>query len=164
MKSQVLCPTQHKTGHFGHVSHVKPISWLGMEKVNLTQQKHTSTNENKCTVIDRGSTGSRGSIDPPLFRVGSSIAFWPRTFSANAKLLWPRLCDYYTIYTIHDAQLHISGSICLLLSTRVSTRLPPPDLDVGTFSVYLFSASSARLWRCLHWASVMTSFSLLPIT
>jgi len=145
MKSQVLCPTQHKTGHFGHVSHVKPISWLGMAKVNLTQQKHTSTNENKCTHRP-WKHRVKGVNWPPLFRVGSSIAFWPRTFSANAKLLWPRLCDYYTIYTIHDAQLHISGSICLLLSTRVSTRLPPPDLDVGTFSVYLFSASSARLW------------------
>jgi len=27
----------------------KPISWLGMEKLNLTQQKHTFTNQNKCT-------------------------------------------------------------------------------------------------------------------
>jgi len=27
----------------------KPISWLGMEKQNLTQQKHAFTNQNKCT-------------------------------------------------------------------------------------------------------------------
>jgi len=27
----------------------KPISWLGMEKQNLTQQKHTFTNQMKCT-------------------------------------------------------------------------------------------------------------------
>jgi len=27
----------------------KPISWLGMEKENLAQQKHIFTNENKCT-------------------------------------------------------------------------------------------------------------------
>jgi len=26
----------------------KPIFWLGMEKQNLTQQKHTFTNQNKC--------------------------------------------------------------------------------------------------------------------
>jgi len=26
----------------------KPISWLGMEKINLTQQKHTLTNQKKC--------------------------------------------------------------------------------------------------------------------
>ena len=25
----------------------KPISWLGMEKLNLTQQKHTFTNQKK---------------------------------------------------------------------------------------------------------------------
>ena len=29
----------------------KPISWLGMEKLNLTQQKHTFANQNKCTAI-----------------------------------------------------------------------------------------------------------------
>jgi len=27
----------------------KPFSWLGMKKLNLTQQKHTFTNEKKCT-------------------------------------------------------------------------------------------------------------------
>jgi len=27
----------------------KPISWLGMEKQQLTQQKHTFTNQKKCT-------------------------------------------------------------------------------------------------------------------
>jgi len=27
----------------------KPASWLGMEKQNLTQQKHTFTNQQKCT-------------------------------------------------------------------------------------------------------------------
>jgi len=26
----------------------KPISWLGMEKLNLTQQKHAFTNQKKC--------------------------------------------------------------------------------------------------------------------
>jgi len=33
--------------HFRDVP--KPISWLGMEKLNLTQQKHTFTNQKKCT-------------------------------------------------------------------------------------------------------------------
>jgi len=27
----------------------KPISWLGMEKQNLTQQKHAFTNQKECT-------------------------------------------------------------------------------------------------------------------
>jgi len=27
----------------------KPISWLGMEKQNLTQQKHAFSNRDKCT-------------------------------------------------------------------------------------------------------------------
>ena len=28
---------------------LEPISWLGMEKLNLTQQKHTFTHQQKCT-------------------------------------------------------------------------------------------------------------------
>ena len=39
----VLRPTRHKIGHFGDVP--KQISWLGMLKLNLTQQKHTFTNQ-----------------------------------------------------------------------------------------------------------------------
>jgi len=27
----------------------KPTSWLGIEKLNLTQQKHTFTNQKECT-------------------------------------------------------------------------------------------------------------------
>jgi len=41
---KVLRPTQHKIGHFGDVpqAHLLAISWLGMEKLNSTQQKHAS--------------------------------------------------------------------------------------------------------------------------
>ena len=28
----------------------KPITWLGKEKQNITQQKHAFTNQNKCTI------------------------------------------------------------------------------------------------------------------
>jgi len=44
---KVLRPTRNKIGHFGDVP--KPISWLGMEKLNPTQQKHAFTNQKKCT-------------------------------------------------------------------------------------------------------------------
>ena len=40
---KVLHPTRHKIGHFGDVPQ------LGMEKLNLTQQKQTFTNQNECT-------------------------------------------------------------------------------------------------------------------
>ena len=40
-------PLDTKISHFGDVP--KPISWLGMEKQNLTQQKQAFTNQNKCT-------------------------------------------------------------------------------------------------------------------
>jgi len=31
----------------------KPISWFGIETQNLTQQKHTFTNQNKCTTQNK---------------------------------------------------------------------------------------------------------------
>ena len=43
----VLRPTRHKIGHFGDTPN--PIYWLGMEKLNLTQQKHTFINQKECT-------------------------------------------------------------------------------------------------------------------
>jgi len=45
----VLRPAQHKIGHFRDVP--KPISWLGIEKLKPTQQKHTFTNQKKCTIL-----------------------------------------------------------------------------------------------------------------
>jgi len=44
---KVLRLTRHKIDHFRDVP--KPISWLGMEKQILTQQKHMFNNQNKCT-------------------------------------------------------------------------------------------------------------------
>jgi len=41
----VLRPTRPKIDHFRDV----PQAWLGMEKLNLTQQKRTFTNQKKCT-------------------------------------------------------------------------------------------------------------------
>jgi len=34
----------------------KPISWFGTEKLNLTQQKHTFTNQKKCTTTTKTTT------------------------------------------------------------------------------------------------------------
>jgi len=44
---KVLRPTRHKIGSFRRRSS-KPIYWLGMEKLNVTQ-KHAFTNQKKCT-------------------------------------------------------------------------------------------------------------------
>jgi len=49
---KVLRRTRHKTRHFADFPR-KPISWLLMEKVNLTQQKHTFTNQKKCTTQNK---------------------------------------------------------------------------------------------------------------
>jgi len=31
----------------------KPVSWLGMEKLNLTQQKHAFSKQKKCTTQNK---------------------------------------------------------------------------------------------------------------
>jgi len=43
-----LHPTQHKKKIISE-TFPTPSSWLGMEKQNLTQKKHTFTNQKKCT-------------------------------------------------------------------------------------------------------------------
>ena len=44
---KVLRPTRHKIGHFKHVLQIPQANLLvGMEKLNLTQQKHAFTNQN----------------------------------------------------------------------------------------------------------------------
>ena len=47
----VLCPTRLKIGHFGDVSQANLLAWYG--KTKLTQQKHTFTNQKKCTTTNR---------------------------------------------------------------------------------------------------------------
>jgi len=48
----ILCPTRHKIGHFRDIS---PGKFLGSvwKKLNLTQQKHTFTNQKKCTTTQK---------------------------------------------------------------------------------------------------------------
>jgi len=45
---KVLHPTRHKRGHFGDITQVNLLAWYGRNK-NLKQQKHTFTNQKKCT-------------------------------------------------------------------------------------------------------------------
>jgi len=44
----------------------KPISWLGMEKQNLTQQKHTFNDQKKCATTQK--------LNPSLV---ASYDIWP---------------------------------------------------------------------------------------
>jgi len=48
----------------------KPISWLGMEKLKLTQQKHTFTNQNKYNTTQN----THKKIKPGLV---ASYDIWP---------------------------------------------------------------------------------------
>ena len=49
---------------------LKPISWLGMEEQNLTQQKHAFTNQNKCTT-------TQNKHKKPKARFSPSFNNWP---------------------------------------------------------------------------------------
>jgi len=77
---KVLCPTQHKIGHFGDIP--KPISWLGMEKQNLTQQKHTFTNQKKCTATQNKCNKLKpGLVASYNIRPGNGVGlFWFQCF------------------------------------------------------------------------------------
>jgi len=48
---KVLCPTRHENRSFRRRSRKK--SRLGIEKQNLAQQKHTQTNQKKCTTTHK---------------------------------------------------------------------------------------------------------------
>jgi len=47
-RTKLLHPTRHKIGHFGEVvdGSSQPISWLVLKKLNLTQHKQTTQEEN----------------------------------------------------------------------------------------------------------------------
>ena len=45
---RLLRPTWHKTGYFGDVSSSQSLG-LVWKKLNLTEEKHTFTNQKKCT-------------------------------------------------------------------------------------------------------------------
>jgi len=48
----------------------KPIFWLGMEKLNLTQQKHTFVNQKKCNTKKTKARFSRLLQQPAWKRTG----------------------------------------------------------------------------------------------
>jgi len=51
----------------------KPISWLGIEKLNRTQEKHTFTNQNKCTTSLQHKTNTK-KLQPGFV---ASYDIWP---------------------------------------------------------------------------------------
>jgi len=55
----------------------KPISWLGTEKLNLTQQKYTFTNQKKCTTTQKTKSGLVVSYDIRPENGGAYSGFGP---------------------------------------------------------------------------------------
>ena len=80
----VLRPTQHKIGHFGEVSKQS----FGLEKQNLTQQKHASTNEKKCIQRKRSLPPKKTKAGlSRLLRHSAGKRRWPILVSALRKFL-----------------------------------------------------------------------------
>jgi len=49
---KVLHPTRQKIGHFGDIPKANLLAWYG-KTINLTQQKHTFTNQKQCTTQNK---------------------------------------------------------------------------------------------------------------
>jgi len=82
----------------------KPIYWLGIEKLNLTQQKHTFTNQKKCT------TEMQKKLKPGLV---TSYDIWPGNgeglfwFRRFINLLLTYLPTYLQSRDPHGSSLHL---------------------------------------------------------
>jgi len=76
----------------------KPVSWLGMEKQNLTQQKHTFTNQNTCVTTQN----KHKKLKPGLV---ASYTIWPEN-GVDLFLFW-RFINLSPTYL-----LSLSYSVC----------------------------------------------------
>jgi len=66
----------------------KPISWLGMEKQNLMQQKHALTNQKKCnTTQTQKAKAYRHFNHPPQHQL-SQHPLWTQTEPSNINEVW----------------------------------------------------------------------------
>ena len=90
----------------------KPVSWLGMEKLNLTQQKHTFTHQQKCTTTQNThkklKTGLVASYDMQpgngegLFWfqhfINLSVTTYPLTYSPRYMGRAHHVCNHSTCF------------------------------------------------------------------
>jgi len=80
---------------------LKPISWLGMEKQNLTQHKHAFTNQNKCTTPqntqEKLKTGLVASYD-----------IWPR--NGEGLFLFWHFINLSLTYLLRHKFIHSPGT------------------------------------------------------
>jgi len=71
-----------------------PIFWLGMEKLNLTQQKHTFTNKNKYTTTQN----KHAKVKPGLV---ASYDIWPENGGAYSYFGNSYICHLLTYLDIY---------------------------------------------------------------
>jgi len=76
---KVLRPTRHKIGHFRDVSQANLLACY--EKQNLTQQKHTYTNQKKCTTTQNTQKLKPGLVTCCDIRPKNGVGlFWFQSF------------------------------------------------------------------------------------
>jgi len=89
----------------------KPISWLGIEKLNLTQQKNTITNQKKCTTTQNKHKNQK----PGLV---ASYVIWPGN---EIGLFWFwRIINLSLIYWLRHLPTYSPS--CQLSSLSLSSR------------------------------------------
>jgi len=76
----------------------KPISWFGMETLNLTQHKYTFTNQKKCTTTQNKHKKISG--------IGFRLARCPSCHPANNALKWTVHVFSHVQYSTHGHTLH----------------------------------------------------------
>ena len=66
----------------------KPISWLGMEKLNLTQQKNAFINQNKCTTTQDKQKLNPGLVASYDIRLGNGEGLFVFQHFINLSLTY----------------------------------------------------------------------------
>ena len=101
---KVLRPTWHKIGHFRDVP--KPISWLGMEKQNPTQQKNTFTNQKISTTTQNKHKKQKPGLVTTydIWPGNGEGLFWFRRFiNWSLSYLLRHLSTYLQPQDLHEA-------------------------------------------------------------
>jgi len=122
---KVLRPTWHKIGHFGDVPS-QPISWLVIEKLNLTQQKHTFTNQKKCTTTQNKHKKTKARFSRLLWH-----QFWKRT-------------GPFLVSVFHKLVIYLLRHIPTYLQLQTHTRLYRLDF------LPLIQPAVSKDWRKLN--------------
>jgi len=105
------------------------------------------------TSIDRGSTGSRGPIDPPTFSVGSKNTFWHPLLMCTKHVYCRVYCHYHAPSTPFTPSITYTKLTRLCLTIPVSSATAERSLSaLRTVQLKTFTRSTMNASRLAHLA------------